>query len=125
MVRTTTLDEQLHEDAGPDLIKIDVEGADLEVLHRPEEQDHPPLAKRGTRPIAPRDQRTASTYIFGAVRPKQGKGAALILPTCNTESLIRSKTSGSSCATTGSRITSSKLSECKILRIERNRQRPQ
>jgi hypothetical protein len=37
MVRTTTLDEQLHEDAGPDLIEIDVEGADLEALHRPEE----------------------------------------------------------------------------------------
>ena len=59
----------------------------MEVLHRPEEQDHPPLAKRGTRPIAPRDQRTASTYIFGAVCPKQGKGAALILPTCNTEAM--------------------------------------
>ena len=27
---------------------------------------------------APRDQRTASTYIFGAVCPKRGKGAALI-----------------------------------------------
>ena len=37
-------------------------------------------AKRGTRPSAPRDQRTASTYIFGAICPKQGKGAALILP---------------------------------------------
>src|SRR5262245_10470262 len=37
-------------------------------------------AKRSTRPSAPRDQRTASTYIFGAVCPKQGKGAALILP---------------------------------------------
>ena len=37
-------------------------------------------AKRGTRPSAPRDQRTASTYIFGAVCPKDGKGAALILP---------------------------------------------
>ena len=45
-------------------------------------------AKRGTRPIAPRDQRTASTYIFGAVCPKQDKGAALIiLPTCNTEAM--------------------------------------
>ncbi len=41
-------------------------------------------AKRGTRPSAPRDQRTASTYIFGAVCPKDGKGAALILPACNT-----------------------------------------
>lgn len=44
-------------------------------------------AKRGTRPSAPRDQRTASTYIFGAVCPKQGKGAALILPTCNSEAM--------------------------------------
>jgi hypothetical protein len=39
-------------------------------------------AKRGSRPSAPRDQRTASTYIFGAICPKQGKGAALILPFC-------------------------------------------
>jgi hypothetical protein len=44
-------------------------------------------AKRGTRPCAPRDQRTAFTYIFGAVCPKEGKGAALILPTCNTEAM--------------------------------------
>jgi len=44
-------------------------------------------AKRGTRPSAPRDQRTASTYIFGAVCPQQGKGAALILPACNTEAM--------------------------------------
>src|SRR3981081_912967 len=42
-------------------------------------------AKRGTRPSAPRDQRTASTYIFGAICPKEGKGAALLLPACNTE----------------------------------------
>ena len=44
-------------------------------------------AKRGTRPSAPRDQRTASTYIFGAVCPKGGKGAALILPACNIEAM--------------------------------------
>ena len=44
-------------------------------------------AKRGTRPSAPRDQRTASTYIFGAVCPKHGKGAALMLPACNTEAM--------------------------------------
>jgi DDE superfamily endonuclease len=44
-------------------------------------------AKRGTRPSAPRDQRTASAYIFGAVCPKRGKGAALILPACNTEAM--------------------------------------
>ena len=44
-------------------------------------------AKRGTRPSAPRDQRTASTYIFGAICPREGKGAALILPACNTEAM--------------------------------------
>jgi hypothetical protein len=44
-------------------------------------------AKRGTRPSAPQDQCTASTYIFGAVCPKKGKGAALILPACNTEAM--------------------------------------
>jgi hypothetical protein len=44
-------------------------------------------AKRGTRPSAPHDQRTASTYIFGAICPKEGKGAALILPSCNIEAM--------------------------------------
>ena len=44
-------------------------------------------ALRGTRPAAPQDQRTASTYIFGAVCPKQGKGAALVLPHCDTEAM--------------------------------------
>jgi transposase len=44
-------------------------------------------AKRGTRPSAPHDQRTASTYIFGAICPAQGKGAGLVLPCCNTEAM--------------------------------------
>jgi transposase len=44
-------------------------------------------ARRGTRPSAPHDQRTASTYIFGAICPKEGKGAALVLPHCNTEAM--------------------------------------
>ncbi len=44
-------------------------------------------ARRGTRPSAPHDQRTASTYIFGAVCPREGKGAALVLPACNTEAM--------------------------------------
>ena len=34
-------------------------------------------AKRGTRPSAPHDQRTQSAYIFGAICPRKGKGAAL------------------------------------------------
>lgn len=41
----------------------------------------------GTRPTAPRDQRTASTYIFGAICPRHGKGAALVLPRCNIEAM--------------------------------------
>jgi transposase len=44
-------------------------------------------ARRGTRPSAPRDQRTASTYIFGAICREGGKGAGLVLPWCNTEAM--------------------------------------
>ena len=44
-------------------------------------------AKRGTRPSAPHDQRTASAYIFGAICPGQGKGAGLVLPFCNTDTM--------------------------------------
>jgi hypothetical protein len=40
-------------------------------------------AARGTRPSAPKDQRTASTYIFGAICPQQGKAAGLVLLRCN------------------------------------------
>src|SRR6267143_1626386 len=44
-------------------------------------------AWRGTRPSAPHDQRTRSTYIFGAICPAQGTGAGLILPFCNTAAM--------------------------------------
>jgi hypothetical protein len=44
-------------------------------------------ARRGTRPVALCDQRTASTYIFGAICPWHGKAAGLILPTCNIEAM--------------------------------------
>ena len=44
-------------------------------------------AKRGTRPSAPKDQRTRSAYIFGAICPARGVGAALVLPKCNTEAM--------------------------------------
>jgi transposase len=44
-------------------------------------------ARRGTRPSAPRDLRTASAYIFGAICPAQGKGAGLVLPRCTTEAM--------------------------------------
>jgi hypothetical protein len=44
-------------------------------------------AKRGSRPSAPSDERTASAHIFGAIRPKEGKGAALVMPRCDTEAM--------------------------------------
>ena len=44
-------------------------------------------AKRGSRPSAPLDQRTQSAYIFGAICPKEAKGAALVLPRCNTQAM--------------------------------------
>ena len=44
-------------------------------------------ARRGSRPSAPSDQRTASAYIFGAICPAQGKAVGLVLPWCNTEAM--------------------------------------
>ena len=44
-------------------------------------------AKRGTRPSAPKDQRTQSAYIFGAICPARGKGAGLVLPRCTTKAM--------------------------------------
>jgi DDE superfamily endonuclease len=44
-------------------------------------------ALRGTRPSAPKDQRTASAYIFGAICPARGEGAGLVLPRCTTEGM--------------------------------------
>lgn len=44
-------------------------------------------ARRGTRPSAPKDQRTKSAYIFGAICPKAGKGAALVMPRCDTDAM--------------------------------------
>ena len=41
----------------------------------------------GSRPVAPRDQRTQSTYIFGAICPAEGKAAGLVLPFCNTAAM--------------------------------------
>lgn len=46
-------------------------------------------ARRGTRPRAPRDRRYAWAYIFGAVCPERGAGAALVLPFANAEAMQR------------------------------------
>ena len=41
-------------------------------------------AKRGTRPRQPADQRYESAYLFGAICPARGTGAALALPYVDT-----------------------------------------
>ena len=45
-------------------------------------------ARRGTRPSAPKDQRTASAYIFGAICPAWGVGAGRVMPRCTTEAMV-------------------------------------
>jgi hypothetical protein len=54
---------------------------------RPEEQTHLSLGQERLASRAIHDQRTQSTYLFGAVCPEHGTGAALVLPTCNTEAM--------------------------------------
>jgi hypothetical protein len=44
-------------------------------------------ALTGTRPRQPADQRYASAYLFGAICPARGVGAALALPLANTEAM--------------------------------------
>jgi hypothetical protein len=44
-------------------------------------------ARKGSRPRAIHDQRTQATYLFGAVCPERGAGAALVLPACNSEAM--------------------------------------
>jgi len=42
-------------------------------------------AKRGTRPRQPADQRYDNAYLFGAICPARGVGAALALPHADTD----------------------------------------
>lgn len=46
-------------------------------------------ARRGSRPPGARDQRYAWTYLFGAVCPRRGVGAALVLPKANAWAMDR------------------------------------
>ncbi|NTF83002.1 IS630 family transposase [Agrobacterium rhizogenes] len=57
--------------------------------HRPEEQDHAPLGQTRNATSAPHDQRTRSAYIFGAICPKHGKAAALVMPWCDTHAMTQ------------------------------------
>jgi transposase len=45
--------------------------------------------RRGTRPIQPADQRYESAYLFGAICPARGTGAALALPFADTDAMQR------------------------------------
>lgn len=42
---------------------------------------------RGSRPRAPKDRRFTWVYLFGAVCPERGTGAALVLPTVNIDAM--------------------------------------
>ena len=44
-------------------------------------------ARTGTRPRQPKDQRYQSTYLFGAICPRRGTGAAVVMPEANTEAM--------------------------------------
>ena len=58
-------------------------------------------AKRGTRPRKPADQRYSSAYLFGAICPTLGKGAALVLPRADTEMMDWHLEEISQCVTPG------------------------
>jgi hypothetical protein len=44
-------------------------------------------AKRGSRPVIPRDRRFTWAYLFGAVCPDRGVGAAIVMPTVNIDAI--------------------------------------
>lgn len=44
-------------------------------------------ARKGTRPRQPADQRYQNAYLFGAICPAKGKGAALMMPKANAEAM--------------------------------------
>ncbi len=44
-------------------------------------------AKTGSRPRQPKDQRYENAYLFGAVCPARGTGAALIMPNADSEAM--------------------------------------
>jgi hypothetical protein len=44
-------------------------------------------ARRGTRPSAPKDQRTQWAYIFGAICPQKGTAAGMIMPFCDSQAM--------------------------------------
>lgn len=54
---------------------------------RAEEHAHPALGRTRDATLGPKDQRTQSAYIFGAICPARGVGAGLVMPHCTTEAM--------------------------------------
>ncbi len=66
------------------------EGTPIEVWFQDEArlgQKNGQTRKKGTRPQVPADQRYANAYLFGAICPKRGTGAGLMLPWANTQAM--------------------------------------
>jgi transposase len=59
-------------------------------------------AKCGTRPRAVRDHRFTSAYVFGAVCPQRGTGAAMIMPNANIDAMNMHLAEISCCVSPGS-----------------------
>ena len=58
-------------------------------------------AKRGTRPRAVRDHRFTWAYLFGAICPARGTGAAVIMPEVNVEAMNEHLAEISRCVSVG------------------------
>ena len=58
-------------------------------------------AERGSCPTAPRDQRYSWAYLFGAICPARGIGAALVLPFANADMMNLHLVEISATVTTG------------------------
>jgi len=58
-------------------------------------------ATRGTRPRAMKDRRYTWTYLFGAVCPERGVGAAVVMPSVNIEAMNLHLTEISQAVTAG------------------------
>jgi len=58
-------------------------------------------AKRGSRPRAARDRRYQWAYLFGAICPERGTGAAVIMPEVNIEAMNEHLAEISHCVSIG------------------------
>lgn len=58
-------------------------------------------ARRGTRPRALADLRTQSAYLFGAICPELGTGAAVVMPRADTEAMQHQLDEIARCAAPG------------------------